>query len=239
MAIYKTMYKYDVHVHTSEVSPCAKVNALEVVKLYKKAGYAGIVITDHYFKGFFESINSYNWKDKMDQYLEGYRKAFNEGRRIGLNVILGMEITFTDSPNDFLVYGINEEFLKENPELYNLNLREFRGLIEGKGMLIYQAHPFRTGITVQDPGLLDGIEVYNGNPRHDSRNPIAYLFAYENGLKMVSGSDFHQIQDLAKGGIILKDNIVTLEDFVEVLRNGEGVELIMNDNYLHFANISK
>ena len=50
-----TIYKYDIHTHTSEVSPCGKVEAEKVVELYKEAGYTGIVITDHYYEGFFEN----------------------------------------------------------------------------------------------------------------------------------------------------------------------------------------
>ena len=46
------IYKYDIHTHTSEVSPCGKVEAEKVVELYKEAGYTGIVITDHYYEGF-------------------------------------------------------------------------------------------------------------------------------------------------------------------------------------------
>lgn len=42
------LYKYDLHVHTSSVSPCAHVAAEEVVKLYQQAGYQGVVITDHF-----------------------------------------------------------------------------------------------------------------------------------------------------------------------------------------------
>ena len=45
-----------------------------------------------------------------------------------------------------------------------------------------QAHPFRTGLTREDPALLDGVEVFNGNARHDSHNDDALRFARENGL---------------------------------------------------------
>lgn len=199
-----TKYKYDIHTHTSEVSPCGKIKALEVVHLYKQAGYSGIVITDHYYKGYFDKIDSQSWDEKIDHYLEGYKKAYNEGIRLGLNVILGAEMRFDDGAEDFLIYGIDEEFLRENPELYSFNLIEFRKLVKDKEILIYQAHPFRPGLTVQEPELLDGIEIYNGNPRHDSKNDLAYSFAVKNGLKMISGSDFHQIQDLGRGGIVLK-----------------------------------
>ena len=205
------MYKYDIHVHTSETSPCGKVEAIDVVKLYKKAGYTGIIITDHYLKG--------------------YKKALIEGGNIGLNVLLGMEIKFNDNPNDYLVYGIDEEFLKDNPELYNINLREFRNLIANRDMLIFQAHPFRKGQHIEEPELLDGIEVYNGNPRHNSHNDQAFDFAIKNQLRFISGSDFHQIEDLARGGIIINYNITTIKELVGVLKENTAIDLIKTENY--------
>ena len=41
----------DTHVHTCQVSPCGKVPAKEMIELYKEAGYGGVIITDHYYKG--------------------------------------------------------------------------------------------------------------------------------------------------------------------------------------------
>ncbi|HOJ10766.1 MAG TPA: PHP domain-containing protein [Clostridiales bacterium] len=225
------MYKYDIHTHTSEVSPCGRVNASEVVKLYKQAGYKGIVITDHYYKGFFDKIDLPNWKDRLAQYLKGYRIAYNEGIQLGLTVILGIELRFIDGPSDYLIYGIDEKFLLENPELYNLDLKKFRKMIEGKGMLIYQAHPFRDGFTVPGLELLDGIEIYNGNQKQNSKNDIAHSFAINNKLKMVSGSDFHIVQDLAKGGVILKEEVSTPKELADALRDNKIIQLIINGNY--------
>lgn len=219
-------YKYDVHVHTSEVSLCGRISAREVVNLYKKAGYDGIVITDHYHEYFFRKYCSCSWEEKIEYFLEGYRIAREEGKKAGLNVLLGIELRFVNSNNDYLVYGVNEEFLKSTPGLHTLNLREFRELTRHHSILIYQAHPFRPGQTVENAGLLDGIEVYNGNPRHDSRNHLAYSFALENGLMMISGSDFHQTEDLARGGIVVKRDISDPASFVEVLKK-EDILLIM------------
>lgn len=232
------MYKYDVHVHTSEVSPCGKVSASEAVRLYKEAGYTGILITDHYFKRFFEKYESLNWKDRLELYLKGYRTALNEGLRVGLDVMLGIELRFTDGPYDYLVYGIDEEFLEENPELYNLDLKKFRKLIQGKGMLIYQAHPFRDDIKVPKPELLDGIEVYNGNQKQVSanKNDIAYSYAVNNKFKMISGSDFHIVEDVAKGGVILNRKILSSGGLAEILKNDKIEELIINGSccrYIH------
>ena len=46
------MNKYDLHIHTKECDKCAELSGGEIVRLYKDAGYDGIVVTDHYFSLF-------------------------------------------------------------------------------------------------------------------------------------------------------------------------------------------
>ncbi|HHW47563.1 MAG TPA: PHP domain-containing protein [Clostridiaceae bacterium] len=223
-------YKYDTHVHTSEVSPCGKVNALELVKLYKAAGYDGLVVTDHYCDEYFYSLDGLSWEEKIDMYLSGYRTALAEGQRIGLEVILGIELRFSENENDYLVYGIDESFLKKYKELYKLGIKRFRKMTSGMDILIYQAHPFRSWIEPVDPALLDGVEVFNGNPRQDNMNHKALSFAKKHNLKMISGSDFHRKEDLARGGIIIPRKVKTSAELVQLLRNDEVLGLIEPDS---------
>jgi len=221
------LYKYDTHVHTAETSRCGKVDAVEVVRLYKEAGYDGIFITDHYNKDFFEALNGKSWKEKMDQYLTGYHLARREGERVGLQVFLGIEIRFDESANDYLVYGLNEDFLRENEALYRLDVPRFRELIKDKGILIFQAHPFRPEMVRKNLSLLDGLEVYNGNPRQHNQNHLAYACARENKLKMLSGTDFHQVYDLdTRGGVEISKRIEKPEEFVALIRQGRIAGLI-------------
>lgn len=201
------MIRYETHLHTSETSPCGRVPAVDAVRIYKRAGYTGIVVTDHYFRDFFEDQHFKSWAAKIARYLEGYHNALEEGARLGLDVHLGMEIRFDENANDYLVYGFDEDFLRRNKKLYRLGLESFRKLTAGSGIVIVQAHPFRPHMIPADPSLLDGIEVYNGNPRHDSSNHLALEYAQQNGLKMLSGSDFHQTQDAARGGITVAERI--------------------------------
>jgi len=84
-----------------------------------------------------------------------------------------------------------------------------------------QAHPFRPYITAANPKNIHGVEVFNGNLRHDSRNALAEEFAKNNGLIMVSGSDFHEYEDLNNGGIFLKYLPKTNKEFVKMLRTEE------------------
>jgi predicted metal-dependent phosphoesterase TrpH len=223
------MYKIDTHVHTSETSSCGQTEAREDVRLYKEAGYDAIVITDHYYEGFFRRLKDASWEDKIDCYLQGYQNALEEGNKLGLTVLLGIEIRFTENANDYLVYGITEKFLKENPELYNLGLKKFKQFIAKENMLIFQAHPYRNGMVTADPSDIHGVEIYNGNARHDSRNDKALLFAENNGLLMSSGSDFHQLEDLARGGIAFDQKITTSEELVKAFKNREVKEFIKTE----------
>lgn len=228
-------FRIDLHVHTRETSPCGRTAGRLVAQLYKKAGYDGIVITDHYNRGFFRKFPaSLPWSARIDLFLRGYRGAREEGEKIGLTVLLGIEVKFVDSPQEFLVYGIDETFLKTHPELYKLGLAKFRQLTKefstGPEILIYQAHPFRPGITPAPLALVDGIEVYNGNPRQNSNNERALAFARQHNLRMISGSDFHRRPDLARGGLILPEAVTDARGLVRVLKQNEGIRLITTEH---------
>ena len=46
-----SLFLYETHLHTSEASACANVSGREQARIYRKAGYAGIIVTDHFFNG--------------------------------------------------------------------------------------------------------------------------------------------------------------------------------------------
>ena len=69
---------------------------------------------------------------------------------------------------------------------------------------------------VTNPKYLDGIEIFNGNPRHNSSNDIAEMWAKKYDLMVTSGSDYHEYEDLGTGGIWfnkeIKDNKTLIEE---------------------------
>lgn len=163
-----------------------------------------------------------SWEDKIDYFLTGYHTAKHaaDGR---IDILLGMELRF-DKPremNDYLVYGVTEKFLYHHPHLLDMNLRDFSKLAHRHGMVIFQAHPFRTGMRIVKPKYLDGVEIYNGNPRHNSSNDIAEMWAKKYGLRTVGGSDFHEFEDLARGGVYFDKEIKDNKDLVKELLNGD------------------
>lgn len=194
-------YRYEVHFHTSEVSTCASVSAAQSIPVYKGLGYAGVVVTDHYTRQFFEPISDLNWTKQVDRYLAGYDLAAESGARSNLTVLPGMEIRFDENNNDYLVYGLDRQFLIEHPRLYQLSIRSFHQLAQQNNLLVFQAHPLRNSMTIVNPRWLDGIETCNANPRHDSRNDMAVLWAQKFGLPAVSGSDFHDPGDEGRSGM--------------------------------------
>lgn len=214
-------YLYEMHLHTREVSHCGAVGAAEAVKLYSEKGYSGIVVTDHFHSTVQkpEPQTEAEWNAFIDYYLTGYNIT-KAAAPEHFSVLLGMEIRFEESDNDYLIYGLTEALLREHVHLYRSSPKKFRTFCDEHGLLFFQAHPFRNNMTVVRPEYLHGIETCNYNQRHDSRNDIAAQWAEKFGLKTVSGSDFHEYEDLAHGGIYTNEPIVTSEQLVRVLQEG-------------------
>lgn len=212
----------EMHAHTSETSRCAHISARDMIKDYLKAGYDGIVITDHLSPSTFERFEgkAVSWNEKIDCFLHGYKSALAAANG-KIKIFLGMEIRFYSpenaNMNDYLVYGVTEKFLYDNVDIDHMKLPEFSELVHKNGMAIYQAHPFRFGMTVSNPKYLDGIEVFNGNPRHNSNNDIANMWANKFSLRKSSGSDYHEHEDLARGGLIFDHEIKDNKDLVKSL----------------------
>lgn len=217
------MFKYETHVHTSENDICAQVKAQDIVRMYQDAGYDGMVVTDHFFslfsQWFADELKGADHHKIVDRWLRGYREARNAGERLGFTVLLGAEVRLDGTINDYLVYGLTETFLQEAPLLnQRKDLKELISLLP-EDTCVVQAHPFRDEMTVQDPSALFGIEVYNGGTE-PFRNELARLFAQHYGKRMLSGSDFHRAEHLARGGIATEKRIICQSDLIDTLRSG-------------------
>jgi hypothetical protein len=58
--------------------------------------------------------------------------------------------------------------------------------------LLIQAHPNRDGMTKISPDLLDGMEILNLHPGHNSRNPFTERIVRDNPhLIPTAGTDYH------------------------------------------------
>ena len=99
--------------------------------------------------------------------------------------------------------------------------KQVSNLCRKNGLLFIQAHPFRRGMKIIDWNILDGYEIYNGNPRHNSNNDIAEIWAKKHNKQIVvSGSDFHEIGDACAGGIYFNAPIKNNDDLLRELKSG-------------------
>ena len=121
------MTKLEMHIHTAEGDKVAKVGGADIVRMYQEAGYTGVVITDHYFSIFSDwfqnELGQGQHKDIIDRWLKGYYAARNEGEKRGFTVLLGAEVRFDGTINDYLIYGIEPEFLYQAPA-FSLRYRQ-------------------------------------------------------------------------------------------------------------------
>lgn len=212
-------YLFDTHIHTKESSTCGQVPAAQIVERYKALGYSGIIITDH-MSGHNLRNRGETYEEKINGFLGGYRaaKALEDEN---FAVILGMEIRFQDYDNDYLVYGFDEEFLFAHDFINSFETVEsFMPFAKEHNLIIFQAHPFRCDITIIEPGLVDGIEVYNGHGGHDSRNDIAYRWAQKYSLPMLSGSDYHYTTDMEPGGVYFEEYVRDSFAVAKAIRDG-------------------
>lgn len=196
--------KIELHCHTAPMSSCSDISSPELIRYYREAGYAGVVITNHFSPFAFKNKKKYN--KYLDEMMEDFEFLCDLGESSGIKVYLGAELRFPESYNDYLLYGIDEEFLRgipldcDTPQAFVPYLRQH------EDVLFIQAHPFRNGMTLCDPSLLDGIEVYNLHPHHNSRVGFAAKYAEEEGFKVSTcGSDFHHVGHAALSALLTKE----------------------------------
>ena len=213
------MFKTELHCHSKSVSQCAQVSNEQIIEKYTSAGYTTLVLANHFNKYTEEALGCQSYEEFLDKYCQGYKdlKKDAEGK---LTVLLGMELRFNENVNDYLVFGITEEFLRTHEALYLMNPESFSKLAKENGLLFIQAHPFRNSMIVIRPDLLDGVEVYNGHKGHDSRNEIAEMWAEKYGLIKTSGTDFHYNHVPANAGILTEQKIEDMDALVATLKAG-------------------
>lgn len=180
-------HRIELHAHTSPVSGCSEVSPEKVVEIYYRLGYSAVTISNHFT--YRENMTA---EEYVDWYLADYEAARRHGEKIGIRVYLGTEIQFTENHNDYLIYGVNAQMLRDIYAYLPKGLETFRREYHMPDSVLVQAHPSRNGIEPINPALLDGIEVFNMHPNHNSRVSLASLYAQENGISMITaGSDFH------------------------------------------------
>lgn len=213
-------YRYETHCHSNRCSRCAHSTPTELVKAYQEKGFSGLVLTDHFIHGNNCVDESLPWDKRMQCYYDAYLEAKEAAQDLDFDVLFGIEHAYGGGL-EVLCYGIDLNFLLSNPDIPQLDIREFAARVHEYGGILIHAHPYRwAGPELQLPlDLLDGIEVYNaGNPQ--DKNELARQLADRTGLIQTAGSDLHHISEpkLGTAGITLPDRVKTEAELVAALK---------------------
>jgi len=218
------MYKIELHLHTKYSSGCGEMSAVDLISGYKAAGYSGIVVTDHYNRDTYhmKNIDPASPGDRLTPFLEGYYRMKEEGEKQGIKIYRGAELRFDGSFNDYLFFNYPDSLLEDPEKVFTMGLSAFYEMHKGTDSLLIQAHPFRDHCTVSNPAYLDGMEIANMHPFHNSRNYLAQRFAggYPH-LILTGGSDCHEPRHLARGGILAEELPEDDAALVALLRSGK------------------
>jgi predicted metal-dependent phosphoesterase TrpH len=197
----------DLHVHTSEASPCSSALLGDLVTEAKRIGLDGICLTDH----------NYVWDPKTVAELR---------QRHDFLILRGNEIA-TDQ-GDMLVFGFDED-IKEV-----IRLDELRKKVLKTGGFIIAAHPFRGFLTfgIGQLGLtpekamerllfqhVDAVEVLNSKVS-DKENRFSSQVAAGLGLPGTGGSDAHEVEEVGVYATRFSDTITNEEELVAALKGG-------------------
>ena len=214
-------YRIELHAHTKPASPCSEILSEELVKTYHELGYDAVTVTNHFVKWIFREQTK---EQALESYLKDYEDACRAAEKYGMKVYLGAEVRFEDYINDYLVYGVNRDILSECYDYFDEGVDAFRREVTLDDSVFIQAHPFRNDMVLVDPEILDGIEVFNLHPGHNSRVGLASKYAKEKSFGIITaGSDYHHKDKGHEGVTALRARCLPEDSFelAKLLKSGD------------------
>lgn len=213
---------YETHLHTKQGSACGNNTGREMAIAHKEAGYAGIIVTDHFFYGNTRPDRSLPWQDWVHEFCSGYRDAKAVSKEIDLDVFFGWESGYHGT--EFLVYGLTEEWLMNHPEIKGATVEEQYKLVHEGGGVVFQAHPYREEPYIPEvrlfPEYVDGIEVFNAHNKltdgKDLFNERAAVYAEKYNFPVTCGSDIHCDVPVMTG-VAFDKRLKDINEFIELV----------------------
>ena len=216
-------YLYETHCHSRQGSLCAFSTAAEMVRAYAAAGYAGLVLTDHFIFGNTTVDRNLSWKERMQGYYDAYLDGKRAGDALDFDVIFGFEHQYGGG-KEMLIYGIGLDFLLSNPDIPDIPVDEFVARVHAAGGVAIHAHPYRKRYYIQMDSatrmdLVDGLEVYNAC-NYPNENQLALTLSQTGDFLLTSGGDIHDCADprIGRAGIYLPRRVSTEQEFARALK---------------------
>ncbi len=218
---FMSLYLYETHLHTMEASACSIMSGAEQARYYKEAGYAGIIVTDHFLNGNSCIPKDLPWEERIDLFCKGYENAKEEGDKIGLSVFFGWEANFHST--EFLIYGLDKIWLKNHPEMLSWTVEEQYNRVHEDGGFVVHAHPFRMRPYIKEirlfPEAIDAVEVINVGNRSEEVDNKALEYAKKHNLPVTAGTDAHGIENYHTG-LALKHKAEDISSLMNCIKSG-------------------
>ena len=216
-------FVYETHLHTCQASACGKSMGRDYIQRYIDAGFAGIIVTDHFYRGNCAVDRRLPWREFVNRFCAGYEDALNEGDKKGLPVFFGWEENFDG--DEYLVYGLDRNWMLAHPEMIVWTRRQQYEAVRAAGGCVVQAHPFRArsyNHTIYlAQYLCDGIEVFNAG-NEPEWNSLALRYAQVTGKPMTAGSDNHNADTMwpdRLAGAAFDAPLRGIRDYVDAILN--------------------
>lgn len=206
----------DLHMHEKNYSLDSFLALEEMVEIAKKRGLDAICITDH---------------DSMG--LREYAAEYSE--KTGFPIFVGIE--FYSLQGDILAFGIDHY-----PE-ERVSAQEFIDYVHEQGGVVVSAHPFRHNRRGLEDNLdtlkgVDAIEILNGSTLPDA-TMMAVRYAKKYGFAITGGSDCHYPDKVGICATYFSNDIKTMDDLVNAIRNKECQPVFHQDHSYYIWNIDK
>lgn len=216
-------YLYETHLHTLPVSKCARASVRESLEFYKKIGFDGVFITNHFIDGNIDCNQEMTYADKMDFYFGDYEEGVKIGKELGIKVFFGVEMSYRGC--DFLVYGLDKSWFVAHEEINSMKQSEKLKVLAEAGAFIIHAHPFREASYIDHirlfPRHVEGVEIFNAS-RKEFENAMAEHYAKSYELIAFAGSDNHRAgRQTLLGGMQSDIPVEDENDFIAKVRSGE------------------
>lgn len=223
------MYRYETHLHTLPVSKCAKASVLDNLKAYAALGFTGVFITNHFIDGNIDIDRSLPYEQRIKFYFSDYEEAKRLAPQLGIQVFCGVELSYKGT--DFLVYGLDQEWFLQHPEIEGMKKSEELQLLMDAGALVIQAHPYREANYIDHirlfPRHVHGVEVCNAT-QSDFRNEMARIYADAYELVHFAGSDNHRADGAPRlAGMESDTPIADEQDFIRRVLDGRMKPFVM------------
>ena len=216
------MYKYELHMHTSESSKCGHCTIGEIIHRYWELGYTGAVIANHFYRGNTCIDRELPWEEFVEQYSRCYYEGQKIAEELDFDLLFGVEEGYGGG-KEFLVYGIEPQFLKDRPQLRGATLEVWSKEVREHGGFLAYAHPFRTRAYIEnsreipDVSLVDGIELYNYGDNQEDQEKALEIFGNSSKV-LIAGSDKHGVNFEDANGILLPRRARTGTELVSYLK---------------------